>query len=382
MTTASEFRSVTSLVFERADSSPTTVAMRVLESGVWAEYGWADVARTVARVAALLGDAGVGPGGVVALVSGSRAEWPICVWAAQALGATTVAVSAQADEATIRGVAGRQPRAWITEGLEAYDRITDVIADAGGVLVLDRVEVPAGPTRVISWSEHVLGAQTSQDGEALAMARQAAANVDPDRPALMLPEDGAATFTHRDLLASDPAGGPSSLFELAGGDEYLSFLPPTWSAEASVLIGSHATSGATVSLGSRVGGGLAELAAVKPSAVQAPGLWWDALAERVIRQASEPAPLAAKALRAIVAGDTSGGTTLKLARRSIKHGLGLTRVRQARSLGPVSADTASVLRGLMVPLGDQSPSPAALAQQTISTAASAASNQPSIEGAS
>lgn len=343
------------LVFERASSSPDTVAMRVLESGVWVEYTWSDVARTVARVADVLRRGGVESGSEVALVSGSRAEWALCVWAINSLGATAIAVSSQADDEVVRAVAERKPTLWVLEGIEACDRAARTDTNGSPVLILDPVEDRWERTKPWVWRNDVVGVDPDADPDRLGRARAGAAAVDAVGPALVLPEGTDRPLSHRDLVSAE-AG-----VSMEPGDEYLAFLPPTWAAEARVLIGGHATSGATVSSGSRVGGGLAELATVAPTVLQAPVEWWDALVDRVTRAATEPGPLAAGAVRRIVAGESGGGLLTKIARASIRRSVGVGRVRDARTLGPVGDAVVGLCAGLEIPLGPELERPASLA---------------------
>lgn len=349
MTSGEAVTSVAQLL-ARADATPDVVAMRVLESGVWVEYGWGDVARTVTRVAAVLADAGVRTGGTVGVVCGSRAEWPVCIWAVHALGATAVALSCQADEAVLGDAAARHPEVWILEGLEAHDRLRAIDPGGTGMLVLDDVELSDPGSAVWTWQRDVVGADPAADAERRAklVERHDAASV--DGPALILAEESGRAV---DLRAPVGAGSadrtsPAGL-EFISTDEYLAFLPPTWPTEASVLLSAHPAGGGVVSFGSRVGGGLAELATVQPTLVQAPAAWWDAMAAHVVRQATEPAPLAGRALEAVVRGDAAGGVFAKRARRKVRRHLGLARVREARVLGTPDAATVAVLDGLGVP---------------------------------
>lgn len=338
--------SPTDAVLQRSERTPRTVALRVYESGLWVEYGWDDVARTVARVAALAADAGVQPGSVVALVCGSRPEWAVCVWAATGLGATVVAVDAQSDVDTIETIAARRPALWILEGLEPFDTLT-----AAGVsgdisrLVLDAADLPAAARRGIhEWERDVLGSRGS-DEERLADLRRSVTGSSPDAVALILPDEGVE-LTRADLVAD---GDTAHRVQLDTEDEYLSFLPPTWVAEARLLVGDHPVTGAVVSLGSRSGTGLREVAAIQPTVVQAPAEWWRSLAETVTRQAAEPAPLARGALRTLL--DGGDGLGARLARRTLCRRLGLARLRDARVLGEPDATSIRVLDGLRVPLG-------------------------------
>ncbi len=336
--------SAPALVLERAASSPRAVALRVLESGVWVEYGWGDVARTVARVAGLLAGAGVGGGSIVGVACGSRSEWALCVWAVQALGATAVTMTAQADEAVLATASDRSPAAWIVEGAEPVDRLVAMGRPAEHVLTID--DIHGGTQPQWSWRDDVLGADASADDARLAELRRSVGALDTATEALRVPEEGDHALTHDELVTA----GRSSHLGLQTGDEYLAFLPPTWPSESVVLLGAHPVSGAVVNSGSRGMSGLLEFRAVQPTVIHAPSAWWDTVAARVQMIAAEPGPLAKGAMRSVV--DGRGGFAAGLARRILVRRLGLGRVREARSLGQTGEATTKVLAGLGIGLGD------------------------------
>lgn len=363
--------SAPALVLERAESSPRSVAMRVLESGVWVEYGWADVARTVARVAELLGRAEVGAGSDVAVACGSRSEWPLCVWAVNALGACAVAVTTQAGDEVLTAVSDRSPAAWIVEGAEPVDRLERLDRPAENVLTIDDIH-GATPPRW-SWKADVLGADAADDDKRLADLRRAVAALDGGSDALRTPEDGDHLLTLDELVA---AGGSTHL-GLESSDEYLAFLPPTWPSEAVVLLGAHPVSGAVVNSGSRGASGLLEFRAVQPTVLHAPSEWWDSVAGRILMIAAEPAPFAKGAMKGLVEG--KGGPATGLARRILIKRMGLSRVRVARSLGPIGPTTTKVLTGLGITLADDLARPKGLSDGT--ETATDESRQENLEGA-
>ncbi len=352
--------SAPALVLERADSSPRAVALRVLESGVWVEYGWGDVARTVARVAGLLAGAGVGGGSLVGVACGSRSEWSLCVWAVHALGATAVTVTAQADETVLATVSDRSPAAWVVEGAEPVDRLVAMGRPAEHVLTID--DIHGGTQPQWSWQADVLGADPSADDALMADLRRSVGALDTATEALRAPEEADHALTHDELVAA----GSSAHLGLDTGDEYLAFLPPTWPSEAVVLLGAHPVSGAVVNSGSRGMSGLLEFRAVQPTVIHAPSAWWDAVAARVRVIAAEPGPFAKGAMRSLVEG--RGGFAAGLARRILVRRLGLGRVREARSLGQTGEATTRVLAGLGIALGDDLARPRGLGDDTTTAA--------------
>lgn len=340
-------------LLQRAASTPHQVAVRVFESGLWVEYGWDDVARTVARLAALVATAGVGPGSTVGLACGSRVEWSLSVWAVNGLGATVCAVGADADRETLQTVLATEPALWILEGAQPHDGLDALGVTGTPRLVIDALDLPREARRGLhEWERDVLGPVGSDDATRLADLNTAAGTVDPESVALRLPEEGDLGFTHAELLGdrdvADESGPPRA--RLIPGDEYLAFLPPGWAAEARLLAGDHPGSGAVVSYGSRTGGGLREVATVQPTVLQAPASWWAGMAATLIRSAAEPAPLAKGPLNTILAGGGEG-FGVRLARRILTRRFGLARLRTAHCLGGLDAPDAQVLAGLGVPFG-------------------------------
>ncbi len=366
--TATEARTVTALVLDRGRAVPRQVAMRVLESGIWREYGWADVTRTVARVAGLLESMGVTPGSTVAVACGSRAEWSLSIWAVNALGARAVAVTTQADEATLTELLDQSPVAWIVEGAEPIARL-DLMGrapDRDTVLTIDEVDGDNPPRW--TWSTDVVEADPADDDTRLNRLAEAVAAVDPATEALTVPEESGQALTHAEVFAA----GRSQHLGMHEGDEYLAFLPPTWTGEAVMLLAAHPIAAAVVNWGSRGAATLGEFRAVQPTVIHAPSEWWDSVAGRVRMVAAEPAPLAKGAMRALIEG--RGGVGVGLARRILTRRLGLSRIREARSLGPVAAPTAAVLAGLGIELGEDLARPTSLGDSTAEGAGGAAAD--------
>ena len=130
--------SLPELFLTRADTSPRKVAVRTATAGVWQEAGWADVVATVARAADSMRGVGVSTGSVVVLVCGSRAEWPVAVAAAQSLGATVVALAADAAPDALGAVrATHRCSLWVVEGEEQFDNVVAAGAGTSPMLVID-----------------------------------------------------------------------------------------------------------------------------------------------------------------------------------------------------------------------------------------------------
>lgn len=135
--------------------------------------------------------------------------------------------------------------------------------------------------------------------------------------------DGLATYaelTDRPAMAAalePPAEGPTA------GDEILSNVPMTDAAERS-LLSAAVRRGATVNFGDRASPLLAQLREVQPTLFRARPATWQAFMDGIERRAADATPLKRAAYRRRL-----------LVRRTVRHALGLGRVREAVSTGPL-----------------------------------------------
>ena len=81
---------VVTRVRDRAVATPTAVAMRAKELGLWREYSWAEYWDEIQDVASALLSLGVQRGDRVAIQSENRREWLSTDLGAVAIGAATV----------------------------------------------------------------------------------------------------------------------------------------------------------------------------------------------------------------------------------------------------------------------------------------------------
>ncbi len=330
-----------------ADDAPHQVAMRVLELGVWNEYTWADIARTVHLAASVLEDCGVHEGSTVALLCGSRPEWPLCVWAAHVHGATVIAAPNEIDSTNLQRLRERHtPDSWIVEGEQPLGILRSLGVPPETILVID---TPDQRGDTATWRHDVV--ESTRD-VTVQRENDNVDNFDAQRKALVLfDEDTSWTFAE---LATTTVVGSS--LTLHANDEYLATLPPTWPSEAFLLAGAFPTARSTVNFGARSGGGLAEVLAVQPTVIMAPATWWDALSVKMTGTNDEPNHRVVDALI-----DGQGGFTKKLARRSLLRQSGLGRLRQAHALGEITPRTNAFLGALGVAIGEPLRIPTGLA---------------------
>jgi long-chain acyl-CoA synthetase len=88
------FESLATLVHDRADASPSGVALRHREAGAWTEVTWSQLRGRVDRIAAglLTGPAPLEPGDRVGILAETSAAWIACDFAALSIAARTVPV--------------------------------------------------------------------------------------------------------------------------------------------------------------------------------------------------------------------------------------------------------------------------------------------------
>ncbi|MCO1656347.1 AMP-dependent synthetase/ligase [Pseudonocardia humida] len=88
------FETLATLVHDRADASPSDVALRHREGGAWTDVTWAQLRTRVEHIAAglLTGPAPLRPGDRVGIVAETSAAWIACDFAALSVAAQTVPI--------------------------------------------------------------------------------------------------------------------------------------------------------------------------------------------------------------------------------------------------------------------------------------------------
>ncbi len=84
------FDTLPKLLAHNARQYGRAVAMREKDLGIWNEYAWADIARTVEHLALGLAELGVARGEVVAILGRNRPNWVWSEWAIQAIGGVSI----------------------------------------------------------------------------------------------------------------------------------------------------------------------------------------------------------------------------------------------------------------------------------------------------
>ena len=228
------------------------------------------------------------------------------------VGATRDALAALGlgSDSTIVVLSDNRPE-WLVVDLAAGELGAHVVGlDPSGPLA----SVPAGA---------VVVAEDEEQLDKLAGVAVPIVVVEP--PAVMPP--GLATYgelADRPAEAATldaPADGPDA------GDELLSHVPMSDPGERSML-SAAVRRGATVNFGDGASPLLAELREVQPTVFRAPSATWQAFMDGVERRAADATPLKRAAYHRRF-----------LVRRKVRQALGLGRLRQAVSTGPLPQAT-------------------------------------------
>ena len=204
-----------------------------------------------------------------------------------------------------------------------------VVDLAAGELGADVVGLdPAAPVASVPVGAVVV-AEDEEQLDKLAGVAVPVVVVDP--PAVMPP--GLATYAELSDRAAEaatldaPADGPGA------GDQLLSHVPMSDPGERAML-SAAVRRGATVNFGDGASPLLAELREVQPTVFRAPASTWQAFLDGVERRAADATPLKRAAYHRRF-----------LVRRKVRQALGLGRVRQAVSTGPLPQVTLDWFRG-------------------------------------
>jgi len=124
----SGFATVAALVRARAEETPTAVAMREKDYGIWQEITWADLWERVRLAAHALLALGVEPGDRVSIHSEDRPEWVILDFATVAIRGITVGLYPTNPAAEVEYLLqDSESRVHLAEDQEQADKVMEVI---------------------------------------------------------------------------------------------------------------------------------------------------------------------------------------------------------------------------------------------------------------
>ncbi|MGH9051349.1 MAG: AMP-dependent synthetase/ligase [Acidimicrobiia bacterium] len=360
-----------SILLRRAEQSPRAVAMRKKELGRWRPYTWAEYVERAARIGNGLMELGVGRGDRVAVHSLGRPAWLLADQGIQGIGAVTVGLYPTSPAAEVGYVLRHSESVvLVAEDEEQLDKALEaraelphlrhiVVVDPRGVRVLDDPMIT-----------------TLAQLEELGASRPAAEFA--DRVACLRPDDIAVTvytsgttgppkgamLTHANLLAAAVAS--SQVYQSTASDEVLSYLPLCHIAERLVSIINAIHAGYTVNFGSGAEGFATDLQEVQPTFfLGVPRVWEKMMAAVQIRMADASRLKRALFEACLRDGHRVAARRLRreqgvvdrlryrvawlLAFRSLRHKLGLSRVRVALSgAAPIAPQVLEFLAALGV----------------------------------
>ena len=371
-------------VRDRAAATPTGVAMRVKEFGLWREYSWAEYWDEVQDVAHALLALGVQRGDRVAIQSENRREWLTTDLGTVAIGAVTVGlyptnpaaelVHVLSDSGAVVLLAEDQEQ--LDKALEVRDRTPDlrhiVYCEPRGIR--GRYDDP----RLISYEDfRARGREHRSASPGLVEAAMAQTRPD-DLMTLIytsgttgLPKGAMLSVRNVEATISNMTGTGGLLDPPAGpGDLALSYLPLCHVAERIFTTWNNAATGIQVNFAESIETVPANLREIQPTFFFAvPRIWEKLLATVQIKQASASRlkkavgragmALAGKVGRTL---ERTGGRHTAASRvqyavawvlvvRALRERLGLRRVRWAGcGAAPVSIDVLRFFLGLGIPI--------------------------------
>jgi len=375
---------VVTRVRDRARDTPTGVAMRSKEKGLWRETSWSQYWDDVLDVAHAYLDLGVQRGDRVAIQSENRKEWLVADLAAVAVGAVTVGLYPTNPPAEVVHVLRDSgARVLLAEDQEQLDKALEVSAELPALEHLLYLE-PRGirgrytDRRLLFW-EDLLDRGRAHRAAHPGAVEQAMAQTQPGDLMTLIYTSGTtgapkgAMLTVGNVEATVTAlTGPAGLLDPPAGpkDLSLSYLPLCHVAERIFTTWNNAATGIQVNFAESIDTVPENLREIQPTFFFAvPRIWEKLLATVQVKQSAASTlkrnagnlglKLSEKVTTAMEANGgrhTAGSRVLHgiawvLVVRALRDRLGLRRVRWAGcGAAPVSVDVLRFFMGLGVPV--------------------------------
>ena len=367
-------RSLPGIMLRRAAETPDRVAMRKKHLGRWSEYTWRDYSERAANIGLGLRALDVQPGDKVAIHSEDRPEWLLADMGVQGIGAVAVGVYPTSPSAEVEYVLGHSESVVLfAEDEEQLDKALEVrqsLPDLRKIVVTDMrgVDLEVAEDLIVPLAdlEDLGSRQDRHEFERLV------AELDPDDVAVIVYTSGTtgppkgAMLAHRNLLAA--AANSSIAYDVAEGDEVLSYLPLCHVAERLVSVINAIAVGYVVNFGEDPDTFLTDIQEVQPTFfLGVPRVWERMLASVEIRVADASwlkrisyriwTRIGARLARRRWQGRFGPGSRLVyllgwlLLYRSIRVKLGLARVRGALSgAAPIAPQVLEFFWSIGVPV--------------------------------
>jgi long-chain acyl-CoA synthetase len=375
---------VVTRVRDRARDTPTGVAMRSKEKGLWRETSWSQYWDDVLDVAHAYLDLGVQRGDRVAIQSENRREWLVADLAAVAVGAVTVGLYPTNPPAEVVHVLRDSgARVLVAEDQEQLDKALEVSAELPALEHLLYIE-PRGirgrytDGRLTFWEDLLDRGRAHRAAHPGAVEQVMAQTQTGDLMTLIYTSGttGApkgAMLTVGNVEATIAAlTGPAGLLDPPAGpkDLSLSYLPLCHVAERIFTTWNNAATGIQVNFAESIDTVPENLREIQPTFFFAvPRIWEKLLATVQVKQSAASTlkrnagnlglALSAKVATAMEANGgkhTAGSRVLHgiawvLVVRALRDRLGLRRVRWAGcGAAPVSVDVLRFFMGIGVPV--------------------------------
>ncbi len=214
-------------VYAHAEKNPTLALFKRRTGGTWVDVTAREIAETVIAVAKGLIASGVGPGDRVALMSGTRYEWPILDFAIWSAGGVTVPVYETSSAEQVRWILQDSAAvALIVENATHTDTVAGVVGDFPGLTTVLQIEPGDDePGAIATLVER--GADVADDD-----VRARTAALKASDPATLIYTSGTTgrpkgcMLTHSNLIAESNAIATSGFGALLQpGRRNLMFLP-------------------------------------------------------------------------------------------------------------------------------------------------------------
>lgn len=369
---------------DRARETPSGVAMRSKEKGLWRETSWSEYWDDVLDVAHALLDLGVQRGDRVAIQSENRREWLVADLATVAVGGVTVGLYPTNPPAEVVHVLRDSgARVLVAEDQEQLDKALEVSGELPALEHLLYVE-PRGirgrytDPRLLFWADLLERGRAHRAAHPGAVEQEMARTSSGDLMTLIYTSGttGApkgAMLTVGNCEATIAAlTGPAGLLDPPAGpkDQSLSYLPLCHVAERIFTTWNNAATGIQVNFAESIDTVPENLREIQPTFFFAvPRIWEKLLATVQIKQSAASTlkrnagnlglALSAKVGAAMEANGgrhTAGSRVLHgiawvLVVRALRERLGLRRVRWAGcGAAPVSVEVLRFFLGLGVPV--------------------------------
>lgn len=239
------------LLLRNAQKWPNLVAMRKKHFGIWKEYTWEDCFHSVKNFSLGLLQLGFQRGDKLAIIGEREPEWFWAELAAQAAGATVVALYANTGPAEIRRILKQSPCKFVVahdqEQVDKFMEIKNEVNDLHQIIYWDSQGLKSYSDECLKSFGEVLELGRNYDAAHNGVFEENVMNGRGDDCAVIYytlgtagPPKGAM-LTHKSLINSGKAFLESS--DTGKHDNCFSYLPTAWAGEGMLVTAAHLLAG-------------------------------------------------------------------------------------------------------------------------------------------